>query len=148
MPKNVIAWLAFTVTAYNVNHMVDFMKWKLSDSGFKKINSTIKRPIVTHHVAHHPKHLNIRVLPDSYKEDVTKKFIDFVTWVKNNNYPEHVIKSAEDISKGIISYMNSESYYKEYWNEFVSYTTKLDLIRNENLIEAEPKFKDFYGTIV
>ena len=146
LPENVMAWLAFTVTAYNVNHMIDFMKWKLTKSGFKKINSTIRRPIVTHHVAHHPKHLNIRVLPDDYKKEVTERFTEFVIWVKENNYPPHVIKQAEDIAKGVTSYMNSESYYKEHWDEFVSYTNKLDSIRNESLISVEPKFKDFYAT--
>jgi organic radical activating enzyme len=148
LPNNIMAWLAFTVTAYNVNHMIDFMKWKLQDSGFKKINSTTKRPIITHHVAHHPKHLNIRVLPDSYKEEVTKRFVEFLEWVKINNYPAHVINQATDITKGVTSYMNSESYHAEYWNEFVSYTKQLDQIRNEDLINIEPKFKDFYATNV
>lgn len=146
LPSNIMAWLAFTVTAYNVNHMIDFMKWKLQDSEFKKINSTIKRPIVTHHVAHNPKHLNIRVLPDNYKEDVTKRFAEFVEWVKLNNYPEHIFNQAADIANGVTSYMNSESYHSEYWSEFVSYTQQLDQIRNENLINVEPKFKDFYAT--
>jgi hypothetical protein len=148
LPGNIMAWLAFTVTAYNVNHLIDFMKWKLSESGFNKINSTIRRPIVTHHVAHHPKHLNIRVLPAAYKKELTENFKKFVQWVKENNYPIHVIKQAEDISNGIISYMNSESYYNEHWNEFVSYTQKLDAIRGEELTSVEPKFKEFYGTNV
>jgi hypothetical protein len=30
-PPNIMGWLAFTVTAYNVNHMIDFMKWKLTN---------------------------------------------------------------------------------------------------------------------
>lgn len=148
LPTNIMAWLAFTVTAYNVNHMIDFMKWKLTDSGFNKINSTMRRPIITHHVAHHPKHLNIRVLPDNYKVEVTQRFSDFVTWVKDNNYSAHIIKQAEEIASGVTSYMNSESYYDEYWDEFVTYTQKLDQIRNEDLISVEPKFKDYYATNV
>jgi hypothetical protein len=148
LPTNIMAWLAFTVTAYNVNHMIDFMKWKLTDSGFSKINSTMRRPIITHHVAHHPKHLNIRVLPDNYKVEVTQRFSDFVTWVKDNNYPAHVIKQAEEIATGVTSYMNSESYHDEYWNEFVNYTQKLDQIRDEDLTSVEPKFKDYYATNV
>lgn len=143
LPGNIFGWLAFTVTAYNVNHMIDFMKWKLTESGFKKINFTFRRPIITHHVAHHPKHLNVRVLPDSYKKEVTDRFNDFVQWVKDNNYPEHVIKQAVEISKGVTSYMNGESYYETHWNEFVKYTQQLDNIRGENLINVEPKFKDY-----
>lgn len=143
LPTNIMSWLAFTVTAYNVNHMIDFMKWKLSESGLTRVNSTNRRPIVTHHVAHHPKHLNIRVLPNEYKKEITERFLEFVQWVKDNNYNSHVIKQAEDIANGVTSYMNSESYYDEYWSQFKSYTHDLDKIRNENLIDVEPKFKKY-----
>lgn len=143
MPNNIVGWLAFTVTAYNVLHMVDFMKWKLSESGFKKINSSVRRPIITHHVAHHPKHLNIRVLPLEYKKIVTEKFENFLWWVEKNNFDLHVKQQASEIVKGVISYMNSESYYESHWQEFVRYTKSLDSIRDESLIDVEPKFKDF-----
>jgi hypothetical protein len=143
LPDNIFGWFAFTVTAYNVNHMIDFMMWKLKEADFKKINFTIKRPIVTHHVAHHPKHLNVRVLPDEYKKEVTKRFQDFVEWVKDNGFKEHVVKQAQDIANGVSSYMNSESYYKTHWKEFVEYTEKLDNIRGENLVDVEPKFKEY-----
>ena len=66
-PANIDAWFAYTVTAYNVLHMPEFMRWKLSESGLVKFNNTFKKPIITHHVAHHPKHLNIRVLPPELK---------------------------------------------------------------------------------
>jgi hypothetical protein len=124
--------------------MIDFMKWKLKQSGFKKINSTTRRPIITHHVAHHPKHLNIRVLPENLKQDLTTKFKEFVEWVRKNNYGIHVIKQAEDIANGVVNYMNSESYHEEYWHEFVNYTKKLDTIRKENIIDVEPMFKDYF----
>lgn len=143
LPSNIFAWLAFTVTAYNVNHMIDFMKWKLEESEFKKINSSIRRPIITYHVAHHPKHLNIRVLPDEYKNQVTENFYQFLFWIESKNFNEHIKKQAKEIVKGVINYMNSESYYKEYWNEFKNYTKKLDEIRGESLSEIEPMFKDY-----
>ena len=123
--------------------MIDFMMWKLKDANFRKINFTNKRPIITHHVAHHPKHLNVRVLPDQYKKEVTQRLQDFVQWVKDNNYNEYVIKQATDIAKGVASYMNSESYYETHWNEFVKYTLDLDKIRDEKLLQVEPKFKDY-----
>jgi hypothetical protein len=123
--------------------MIDFMKWKLSKSDLKKVNSTNRRPIITHHVAHHPKHLNVRVLPNAYKKDVTNRFNEFLQWVKDNNYNEHVIKQAEDIVNGVTSYMNSESYYDSHWNEFIKYTKQLDSIRDENLLDVEPQFKEY-----
>jgi hypothetical protein len=143
LPDNIFGWFAFTVTAYNVNHMIDFMKWKLTESKLRKINFTNKRPIITHHVAHHPKHLNVRVLPEQYKKEVAQRFEEFVQWVKDNKFNEHVIKQAEAISKGVVSYMNSDNYYDTHWSEFVKYTKQLDVIRNENLIDVEPKFKDY-----
>jgi hypothetical protein len=87
--------------------------------------------------------LNVRVLPDAYKKDVTNRFDEFLQWVKDNNYNQHVIKQAEDIVKGVTSYMNGESYYDSHWNEFIKYTKQLDSIRNENLLDVEPKFKDY-----
>jgi organic radical activating enzyme len=143
MPKNIYGWLAFTVTAYNVNHMIDFMKWKLTESKFTKINSTTKRPIITHHVAHHPHHLNVRVLPNEMKEKITSRFREFYEWVKEQNFEPHVLESAKQIALGVTNYMNAESYYDEYWEEFKSYTKKLDDIRSENLLDVEPMFKDY-----
>ena len=87
--------------------------------------------------------MNIRVLPAKYKKDVEKSFEEFVWWVKDNGYNEHVVKQAEAISKGIISYMNSDNYYDTHWDEFLKYTKKLDEIRNENLTDVEPKFKEY-----
>lgn len=141
---NIVGWLAFTVTAYNVHHMIDFMKWKLTESKFKKINSSTHRPIITYHVAHHPKHLNIRVLPNKMKEFITSEFEDFYTWVVQNNFDKHVGDHAKKISNGIINYMNSESYHNEYWNQFQQYTTQLDKIRFENLLEVEPLFEEYF----
>lgn len=143
LPDNIISWLAFTVTAYNVNHMIDFMKWKLVDSGFKKINSSNRRPIITYHVAHHPRHLNIRVLPKSYKKEITDDFNNFVEWTNEQNFNFYIKKQAREIANGVISYMNSEDYHEEHWEEFKIYTEKLDLIRGESLIDVEPKFGRF-----
>jgi organic radical activating enzyme len=143
LPDNIVSWIAFTVTAYNVNHMIDFMKWKLTKSGFKKINSSNRRPIITYHVAHHPKHLNIRVLPDEYKKEVSDRFNDFLLWVNEGYFNTHVKRHATEIVNGILSYMNTQSYYTEHWTEFVDYTQKLDTIRNESIVEIEPKLERF-----
>lgn len=144
LPDNISAWIAFTVTAYNVNHMIDFMKWKLEFSNFKKINKSKQKPIITYHVAHHPRHLNIRVLPDEYKKDMTQKFNNFLQWVKFKNYDQKIIDHAETIVSSVTSYMNNESYYESEWKNFISYTKKLDSIRNENLLEVEPNFRNYY----
>jgi hypothetical protein len=140
---NIIAWLAFTVTAYNVNHMVDFMKWKLTESGFKKLNCFKSKPIITFHMAHHPKHLNIRVLPDELKNKVTENFDGFINWIETSDFPENTKNKAKDIRNSVISYMTSESYHNEHWDYFKQYTNTLDKIRAESLLDVEPIFKDY-----
>ena len=137
LPKNIKAWIAFTVTAYNVEHMIHFMKWKLEKSNFVKINSSAIKPIITYHVAHNPPHLNIRVLPDEYKQEITQKFEDFVLWVAEKNYDRKYVIAAESVKNGVCNYMNSESY-NEQWDEFLNYTYSLDKIRNESIIEVVP----------
>lgn len=143
LPNNCHSWLAVTVTAYNVLHLIDFMKWKLQNSGFKRLNSSKGKPIITPHVAHHPQHLNIRVLPDELKQQVEEAYMDFAGWLVANQYPEHVIKAGTKIASSIINYMNGDSYHDEHWDQFVSYTRGLDQLRHESLVDVEPMFKDY-----
>jgi organic radical activating enzyme len=143
LPNNVISWLAFTVTSYNVLHMIDFMKWKLTESGFKRINSSNRRPIITYHVAHHPKHLNIRVLPNEFKQTVVDSYTEFLAWIDNGDFNEHVKRHAQEITKGVINYMQSDNYHEKHWHEFVKYTNDLDRIRQENIKDIEPEFKKY-----
>lgn len=142
-PPNIMGWLAFTVTAYNVNHMIDFMKWKLTESGFKKLNCFKGKPIITFHMAHHPKHLNIRVLPDDLKKHIETNFDNFVDWIDDTDLPDNTKTKAKDIRNSVVSYMTSESYYKEHWDYFKNYTATLDKIRAESLLDVEPIFKDY-----
>lgn len=144
LPVNIKAWIAFTVTAYNVDHMIEFMKWKIEKSNFKKINNNAFKPIITHHVAHNPPHLNIRVLPDNYKKYVTDRFDQFVDWVENqNNLDKKFIYAARGIRNGIVTYMNSESLHSEWWETFVNYTKSLDNIRKENINTIIPELQKY-----
>lgn len=143
LPDNIKAWIAFTVTAYNIEHMIDFMKWKLQESNFKKINNSAIKPIITYHVAHNPPHLNIRVLPDKYKQQITEKFEDFVSWIDLNIKDRKYLVAANGIKNGVCNYMNSDSYYNTHWNEFIEYTQKLDKIRNENINTVVPSLKEY-----
>ncbi len=143
LPSNVISWLAFTVTAYNVLHMIDFMKWKLTESKFKRINSSNRRPIITYHVAHHPKHLNIRVLPAEFKQEVSQRYAEFLEWINQGSFNEHIKRHAKEIANGVVNYMQSDDYNEKHWHEFVKYTEDLDRIRVESVIDIEPEFKKY-----
>lgn len=138
-PNNIQPWFAFTVTAYNVLHLPDFMRWKLEDSGLEKFNSTKMQPIVTHHVAHRPLYLNVRVLPLDIKMLVRDKFDRLHAWLESENYPTNVIKQSDQIRSSICDYMFSADMHATHWKQFLAFTTKLDKIRDEDISTIIPE---------
>ena len=139
---NIFAWLACTVTAYNIWHIPKFMKWKLQDSGFKKINNSKKRPIITHHVAHGPKRVNVRILPNHIKQ----KIVDYYSTCINEfnlEFPEDIAKSAENILNSIAKYMN-DADYSDKLAEFVRFTKYLDSARDQNIVEVVPEYRELF----
>jgi hypothetical protein len=94
-------------------------------------------------MAHHPKHLNIRVLPDDLKKQIVTNFDNFVDWIEDTDLPDNTKTKAKDIRNSVVSYMTSESYYNEHWDYFKNYTSALDKIRAESLLDVEPIFKDY-----
>jgi len=143
-PDNILPWLAFTVTAYNIFHMADFMRWKLFESGLERINRTHRRPIITHHVAHHPRHLNVRVLPTALKEKARMSLLEFVEEIKSSDLDERIKKNAQEISESVIHYMFAESYHEGHWMEFCKYTRRLDEIRNQSLLVLDSDFASHF----
>lgn len=140
--SNIIAWLAFTVTAYNVWHVPEFMMWKIKDSGFKKINSTIKRPIITHHVAHGPKRMNVKILPQSVKHEL-KQHYDF--WIQRfeAECAENIANNAKQILASILKFANA-SDMSNLLPEFVKYTKYLDSARNQSILEIVPQYNNLF----
>ena len=143
LPNNIKAWIAFTVTAYNVEHMIDFMKWKIQESNWTKINNSAIKPFVTYHVAHNPPHLNIRVLPDRYKDRIAQKFDNFIKWCEDEKLDQKYIIAAKGIRNGVCNYMNNDNYYSKHWDDFLQYTADLDKIRNEDITKVVPNLKEY-----
>lgn len=135
---NILAWLACTVTAYNVWHIPEFMIWKLDQSGFKKINSKLRRPIITHHVAHGPKRMNIRVLTKDLKNDLRVHYNKFSFDIEGK-YNDIIVSNAKSILNGILKYAESDDYSDKI-PEFVKYTKFLDQSRNQNILSIVPNY--------
>jgi hypothetical protein len=140
--SNIIPWMACTVTVYNIWHVPLFMKWKLDSSGFKKINSTKKRPIITHHVAHGPQRLNVRILPQDMKQQIVDYYNDYIKMF-HKQYPLEVATNAEQILSGIMKYMLSGDY-TEYFDEFLRFTKYLDSAREQSLADLVPEYTRFF----
>ena len=138
---NIRAWLAYTVTAYNVLHMPDFMRWKLETSGLKKFNNSATQPIITYHMAHLPHELNVRVLPKMVKLMVMQKFDELVYWLRSENYDDYIVKSAEDIGHSVCGYMNVCHTYRKDWHTFKMFTDNLDQIRGQSVLDILPELE-------
>ena len=139
LPDNIYAWLSLTVTSVNVFHVPDFMRWKL-EQGYTKINSSKRKPLITHHVAHRPYHMNVQVLPDEIKKDVLKKYTQSMQYFRGD-----LKEPALNVLNSITNYMNKDSLYDNHWKDFVKRTSELDRIRNQNIVDIVPQFKDYFS---
>ena len=143
---NLKAWFAFTVTPYNVFHMAEFMKWKLTESGLTKFNPIDgMRPILTHHMCHSPKYFNIKVLPPELKQKVSKHYAEYNDWIQTTDFPDKVKNNWLKVLGGVEKFMMSEDYSEEWLEHFVDQTKKLDEVRDQNILDIVPQYKDLFN---
>jgi hypothetical protein len=115
------------------------MRWKL-EQGFSKINSSKRKPLITHHVAHRPYHMNIQVLPDEVKKKVTEKYTQSMRYFTGD-----MRQPAVDVLTSISNYMRKDSLYERHWQDFVTRTSKLDQLRDQNILDIVPEYKDYFN---
>jgi len=144
LPDNITALVAFTVTAYNIFHLPEFMLWKLKESGWKKINSSPQKPIITHHVAHGPKRANIRLLPPELKQKVKEHYRNYKIKVANDSELNDKIKNKfNKILDSVEKYMYDDDY-SEKIPEFIKFTTYLDKARKQNILNVVPQYETLF----
>jgi hypothetical protein len=91
------------------------MWWKLKESGFKKINSSKKRPVITHHVAHGPKRTNIKLLDPALKLDLHNHYEAWKNkFMFDNEIEQRVKENATSILDSILKFANKEDYSNDY----------------------------------
>jgi hypothetical protein len=137
---NIKCWL--TVTAYNVLHMADFVEWKIFDSKLDSIKSN--RLIISHHVAHRPLIVNVRVLPPEVKLEIENRYKESMIKILNSGINRELIDRANDIYMGIIKYMNEEDLHESQFEEFVTFTKFLDKERNQNIVDIIPSLHKYF----
>lgn len=140
---NVDAWLACTVTTLNVFHIPEFIKWKIKESGFKKINSGKRLPVLTIHVAHSPVTSCIQALPLEMKQLVREQYDNFKDWLINEDIPENTRQAAMLILNNIVNYMMKDDKSKK-WDWFCEYTKQLDKLRNQKIIDVVPHYERYF----
>lgn len=103
-----------TVQKYNIFHLSDFTEWAES-YGYK----------IHYNILYDPVHLNIQSLPQDLKILAEQK-------LKDHSHKERI--------QQVINYMHQKDL-SQYHQKFIDFTTKVDDIRNENLFDLVPEFK-------
>jgi sulfatase maturation enzyme AslB (radical SAM superfamily) len=143
---NLRGWFAFTVTPFNVFHFPEFMKWKLTESQLTRFNPLIdSRPIVSHHMCHSPKYYNVKMLPPELKQEVKIYYEEYIEWINGTDARDNVKKDFAKVLNGVLKFMNSEDYSKDWLKTFVETTIKLDKMRNQNIIDIVPQYKELFN---
>jgi hypothetical protein len=144
--------IACAVQALNIFYIPDFLKWKLN-FGFKKINMwPFGAGGINYHFVYHPPHLNVKILPAWFKDELERKYEDFIPWWEENwekGVPSwHKGKVTVDdwrsasygISRlrGMVNFAKSEDWSQRL-PEFQEYITKLDQLRGTDFRKTFPE---------
>ncbi len=135
-----------TIQIYNILDLPRMIQWKIT-SQFKRINNWQVEPLLSPHLLHNPKFLNIKALPREVKPKITT--------ILRNSYPalkqcledhskqkreerNRLYNKAIELIEGHISFMQAEDL-SQHFSRFQFYTRQLDKIRGEKLEEVCPE---------
>tara|TARA_B110000971_G_scaffold192599_1_gene204996 strand:- start:1259 stop:2665 length:1407 start_codon:yes stop_codon:yes gene_type:complete len=137
-PDNIHVSMATAVQIFNIKHIPDFLKWKVT-SNFKKMNVglingvTMGGGLVNAHLVHIPTFLNITILPEADKQDVRNRFAELKTWLWDNytQDDEFWIHNPKGWRQweGLLTHMDSADN-SHMLSGFKEYINKLDAIRS------------------
>jgi hypothetical protein len=152
--------IACAVQALNIYYIPEFLKWKLQH-GFKKINMwPFGAGGVNYHFVYHPPHLNVKILPAWFKDEIEAKYEEFIPWWKANwqlGIPEwHKGKVTEEqwlnadygISRlrGMVRFAKSEDWSRRL-PETKEYLELLDKQRGTDFYTTFPEMKDIFKDV-
>lgn len=154
---NVEVTIACAVQALNIYYIPDFLKWKLTQR-FKKVNMwPFGAGGINYHFVYWPAYLNVKVLPQWFKDECKKKYEDFILWWTENwelSIPEwhkgkvtkeEWLEASYGIKRlrGMISFMNAEDWSNRL-PEMKDYLDKIDDHRGLKFADVFPEMKDIY----
>ena len=148
-PENIKIGIACAVQVFNVKHIIDFAKWKISQN-FKKINKfkvsefEAGGGLLNMHMLYIPTYLSARILPKEDKEQLRKDIMKFKDWLWNN------YRQDDDFWKhnpngwnrweSILKFVEAEDD-SHLLPDFKDYVDNLDKIRNTNAKEIFPELE-------
>jgi hypothetical protein len=154
---NVEITVACAVQALNIYYIPDFIKWKLTQ-GFKKINMwPFGAGGVNYHFVYHPPHLNVKSLPNWFKDEVERKYEEFYPWWEANwelGVPSwHTGKVDYETWReasygiprlqGMVNFMKSEDW-SQRMPELKEYIALIDKTRDLDFAKTYPEMKGIF----
>jgi hypothetical protein len=155
---NVEITVACAVNALNIYYIPDFLKWKLTQN-FKKINMwPFGAGGINYHFVYWPAFLNVKILPNWFKDECERKYEEFIPWWEANwelgipswhkgKVTKEDWKTASygiDRLRGMISFMKSEDWSVRL-PETKDYLEKVDRYRGTSFYKTFPEMKDIFN---
>jgi len=117
--QNVKMDVSITVQIYNVMHIAKLLDWLISQN--------LPNTMIFFNILEEPSHLNIKAMPQKLKDISAKRLEPYYHLPKLSN---------------VVDYMMIET--TPYWDEFISFTRKLDAMRNEDVTSVIPELKEYF----
>lgn len=124
----------YTISALNALHFTDFIKYMINLGALTDNNLLLNYVL-------HPEELRVQILPEYMKDRIKEQYIKCIEYL-NINYPDK-FKSLKKELTDFISFMYEKNLINLKDN-FFNKMFELDKIRNENLFDVLPEFKEFY----
>lgn len=135
--------MSATMTAclYNVTRIVDIAHYYHS----------IGMPMHTS-LVQYPRAINPKLLPQALKDKVTQKWNDMCngdkSWMGDDEEKNTIYRRYwKRYGNNVISYMNGENWYDEYWPEFIEYTQAQDQHHGTDILEVYPEYREYWRDI-
>jgi len=144
-------WLSPTIGILNSKHLPDMILWVL-EQNFKLINAQAWKPPITPHPLHHPKWLNMKILPPEAKKVITQYYEDCKPLIRDRIFAqtdkgpakkEQLYNKTVALLDNYATFMNKDDW-SELMPKFWELNEKLDSIREEKL---QDKIPDIYELI-
>ncbi|MBT3235931.1 MAG: radical SAM protein [Bdellovibrionales bacterium] len=148
-PDNVEITTACAVSALNIYYLPDFVRWKVSQN-FKRVNLWPSGAgLINWHFVYHPVHLNVKVLPNWFKQQCREKYEEFYPWMVENwelagapsQHDFTTSKFGLKRMEGMINFMCAEDWSVRM-PEFKEYIIRMDKIRSTNFQEIFPEMAE------
>lgn len=139
-------WFAPTIGILNSRHFPDMIIWVL-EQNFKRFNMETWKPPVTAHPLHHPKWLNMKILPPEAKKEITQHYENCKPRIREliasktdrgKEQKEKLYKRTVALLDQYTKLMNQEDW-SDLMPKFWELNSKLDDIRDEKLQDAIPE---------